>query len=240
MRTTHEVGKLQIFQQVGCDFHDFVAMGGAVVHVVVENGPVVAGIFQEAGHLRANHRIAAEEGTEHHHIAGMDVGIHKFKSVVLVVFIKDIFSIVSVVEEGQRNGRVGIGKNVHIVGIHSVFAQEVDDVFAHPVVACLGNEGAVNARPAERNQGIESRTSRHSLDGFAVFEDDVEHRFAYSYYFSHIRLMFSIVSFLFVKVCSQMAECSLSYAKIVQKSAMRTCSQMAECSLSYAKIGLFG
>ena len=32
-----------------------------------------------------------------------------------------------------------------------------------------------------------------------------------------------------------MAECSLSYAKIVQTSAMRTCSQMAECSLSYAK-----
>ena len=36
--------------------------------------------------------------------------------------------------------------------------------------------------------------------------------------------------------CSQIAECSLSYAKIMQTSAMRTCSQIAECSLSSAKI----
>ena len=31
----------------------------------------------------------------------------------------------------------------------------------------------------------------------------------------------------------------ISYAKIVQTRAMGTCSQMAECSLSYAKIQLF-
>ena len=31
-------------------------------------------------------------------------------------------------------------------------------------------------------------------------------------------------------------ECSLSYAKIVQESAMRACSLIAERSLSYAKI----
>ncbi len=35
---------------------------------------------------------------------------------------------------------------------------------------------------------------------------------------------------------SQIAECSLSYAKIMQTSAMGACSQIAECSLSYAKI----
>ena len=35
---------------------------------------------------------------------------------------------------------------------------------------------------------------------------------------------------------SQIAECSLSYAKIMQTSAMRACSLIAECSLSYAKI----
>ena len=39
-----------------------------------------------------------------------------------------------------------------------------------------------------------------------------------------------------MRTCSRMAECSLSYAKIVQTRAMRTCSRMAECSLSYAKI----
>ena len=35
---------------------------------------------------------------------------------------------------------------------------------------------------------------------------------------------------------SQIAECSLSYAKIVQTSAMWARSQIAECSLSYAKV----
>ena len=34
-------------------------------------------------------------------------------------------------------------------------------------------------------------------------------------------------------------ECSRSYAKIVPKSAEKTCSQSAECSLSYAKILFF-
>ena len=39
-----------------------------------------------------------------------------------------------------------------------------------------------------------------------------------------------------MKTCFQIAECSLSYAKIMQTSAMKTCFQIAECSLSYAKI----
>ena len=36
-----------------------------------------------------------------------------------------------------------------------------------------------------------------------------------------------------------MAECSLSYAKIVQTSAMKVYFQIAECSLSSAKISYF-
>ena len=39
-----------------------------------------------------------------------------------------------------------------------------------------------------------------------------------------------------MKACFQIAECSLSYAKIMQTSAMKACFQIAECSLSYAKI----
>ncbi len=39
-----------------------------------------------------------------------------------------------------------------------------------------------------------------------------------------------------MKVYFQIAECSLSYAKIVQASAMKVYFQIAECSLSYAKI----
>ena len=35
------------------------------------------------------------------------------------------------------------------------------------------------------------------------------------------------------------AECNLSYAKIMQTSAMKACFQIAECSLSYAKIQRF-
>ena len=39
-----------------------------------------------------------------------------------------------------------------------------------------------------------------------------------------------------MKACFQIAECSLSSAKIMQMSAMKACFQIAECSLSYAKI----
>ena len=39
-----------------------------------------------------------------------------------------------------------------------------------------------------------------------------------------------------MRACSLIAERSLSYAKIVQERAMRTCSLIAERSLSYAKI----
>ena len=39
-----------------------------------------------------------------------------------------------------------------------------------------------------------------------------------------------------MKTCFQIAECRLSYAKIVQTSAMKACFQIAECRLSYAKV----
>ena len=39
-----------------------------------------------------------------------------------------------------------------------------------------------------------------------------------------------------MKVRFQIAECSLSYAKIVPASAMKACFPIAECSLFYAKI----
>ena len=42
-----------------------------------------------------------------------------------------------------------------------------------------------------------------------------------------------------MKVCFQIAECSLSSAKIMQMSAMKACFQIAECSLSSAKIHFF-
>ena len=42
-----------------------------------------------------------------------------------------------------------------------------------------------------------------------------------------------------MKACFQIAECSLSSAKIMQMSAMKACFQIAECSLSYAKIRIF-
>ncbi len=39
-----------------------------------------------------------------------------------------------------------------------------------------------------------------------------------------------------LKACFQIAECSLSSAKIMQMSALKACFQIAECSLSSAKI----
>ena len=41
-----------------------------------------------------------------------------------------------------------------------------------------------------------------------------------------------------MRTCSYIAECSLSYAKIMPASAMRACSYIAECSLSYAKLSV--
>ena len=38
------------------------------------------------------------------------------------------------------------------------------------------------------------------------------------------------------KACFRFAECSLSYAKIMQTRAKKACLQFAECCLSYAKI----
>ena len=40
-----------------------------------------------------------------------------------------------------------------------------------------------------------------------------------------------------MRTCSQIAECSLAYAKIMPTSAMRVHSQIAECSLAYANLG---
>ena len=42
-----------------------------------------------------------------------------------------------------------------------------------------------------------------------------------------------------MKACFQIAECSLSSAKIMQMSAMKACFQIAECSLSSAKVTYF-
>ncbi|WIL18836.1 biotin synthase [Prevotella bivia] len=39
-----------------------------------------------------------------------------------------------------------------------------------------------------------------------------------------------------VQACLTIAECSLSYAKIVPVNAIQACLIIAECSLSYAKI----
>ena len=39
-----------------------------------------------------------------------------------------------------------------------------------------------------------------------------------------------------MKVYFQIAECRLSYAKIMQMSAMKVYFQIAECRLSYAKV----
>ena len=42
-----------------------------------------------------------------------------------------------------------------------------------------------------------------------------------------------------MKACFHIAECRLSYAKIVQMRAMKACFHIAECRLSYAKVKFF-
>ena len=59
-------------------------------------------------------------------------------------------------------------------------------MLAHPVVACLCKERNIHTGSPQRHYAVEGRATRHCLCWLAVFEDNVEHGFAYTYYFSHI------------------------------------------------------
>ena len=102
-----------------------------------------------------------------------------------MVLIEDVVGVVVIVEEGERDGRLAVGKHVDIVGVDSVVTQKFDDIRAHAVVAGLADESGFYAAASQGYGGVEGGTAGNRADGLSVLEDNVEYGLANSYYFSH-------------------------------------------------------
>lgn len=74
-------------------------MRSTEIHVVIEDGSTTLGVFQEASHLRTNHRIQGEERTEEYDVACIDFGSSKLQLVVRMILVEDVVSIVVLIEE---------------------------------------------------------------------------------------------------------------------------------------------
>ena len=112
-----------------------------------------------------------------------------------MVFVEDVLGIILLVEERQRHGRLGVGESRHIVGIDAVALQKFDDVLPDVVVAGLGDERCADPAASQRRDGIEGRTSGNRLDGFVVFEDDVQYGFADTNNFPHFIVTYVMPGF---------------------------------------------
>ena len=189
MRAAHDVGQFQVLQDVGRQFHHLVLVRRAEVHVVIQDGPFLSRIVQKALHLRADHRIDCKIGTEHHDVILLHVGHHEVQLVVRMILIEQIFRVVLLVEEGQRQRRLRIREHIDVLGSHAVLFQERDNHLAHAVVARLADKLCRNAGASQRNHGIIGAASRHGADRLVILEDDVEHRLSDSDYFSHAILI---------------------------------------------------
>ena len=187
----HHIGQLQVLQDVGRHLHQVVTVTGTEVHIVVENGATLLGILQKTVHLRTDDGIDGIERAVHHNIVGLHVGIDEVQLVVRMVLIENVVGIVVLIEKGQRDGRLGVWKAVHIVAIHAVLPQELHDGVAHTVVAGLADKGGWHTRTAQRDDAIEHTAARHSTDGLAAAEYNVENRLANTDYLAHKKLFLS-------------------------------------------------
>ena len=95
-------------------------MGGAEVHIVVEDGPVVAGILQETLHLLTNHRIDGIVGAEHHNVVRLYLRKNEVQTVVGMILIEDVLRIVLFIKKRQRDGGLGLRINIDAAGIDVV------------------------------------------------------------------------------------------------------------------------
>lgn len=95
------------------------------------------GILQQSLHLWAHHGVNGIEGAEEHDVIGLYVGILEVEMLMRCVTVEHIVGLIALVKERQRHGRLAVGVHIHVVGIHAVVSQKVDDIFAHTVVARL-------------------------------------------------------------------------------------------------------
>ena len=160
-------------------------MAGAIVQVVVENGSVLVGIVEKSGHLRAYYGVDGKKRAEDHHVVGVHFGIHKIELIMGMIFVEQVFSVVLLVEESQREGRLGVGKHAHAAVIYTIVAQEALHPFAHTVVAGLTDKISGHTSAPQRYDGIECRAARNGLERLFALENNVEHSLANTYYTSH-------------------------------------------------------
>ena len=146
---------------------------------------MAAGMVEKAKHLWAYHGIDGIVGAKHHDVVGVDLRIDEVELVVAMVFVEEVFGIIVLVEEGQRDGRLALGVDIDVFGVDMVVVEKLDDVLSHTVVARLADERGIDARPSERDDAIEHGAARHGSYGLLVLEDDVEHGFSDSYNFAH-------------------------------------------------------
>ena len=104
LTASDDVGIFQVLQDIRIQLHHLVLMGGAEIHVVVKDGPVVAGIFQESLHLLTNHRIDGIVGAEHHNVVRLYLRKNEVQAVVGMILIEDVLRVVLLVEKRQRYG----------------------------------------------------------------------------------------------------------------------------------------
>ena len=69
------------------------------IHVVIDNGTMIASVIQQTHHLWANNGIDGEVRAKQYDVVCLYVGIYEIQLVVWMVFIKKVFRIVVLVEE---------------------------------------------------------------------------------------------------------------------------------------------
>ena len=149
-----------------------------------------AGIVQKALYLRTDNGVYGIIRTEKHDVVFINLRKCKVQPVVGMVFVEDVVRIVLLVQKSQRQRRFGVRIDADAVCLAAIVLQKLDNHLSYAVIACFADETCFDTCSAERDDGIECRPSRHSLNGLVVTEDDIEHSLADSNYFSHFIRIF--------------------------------------------------
>ena len=183
-------------------------MVGAIVYVVIQNCTALVGILQKLQSLWSEHRIYNEIRAKHHNVVAVYLRQYKFEIILVVILVKRIVGIVIFIEESQRNGRFSFGIHTNVFRSDAVLFHEVDDIVANVVVADFRNHRYGHTASAKRNHPVESRTARNRCHRLFVPENNVENSLSYSYYLSHLIVIFNnlqIFTFLYPKIVRRIA-----------------------------------
>ena len=154
-RTTHDVSKLQILQDIGSQAEHLILMGCTEIDIIIEDGALAARILQKAYHLRTDDGVDGIIGAKHDDVIAVDLGIGEVQTVIRMVLVEDILCIVVLVEKRQRDRRLRVGIDIDTGGIDTILLEKRDDTSAHTVVAGLADKRCTHARTSQRYQAVE-------------------------------------------------------------------------------------